>query len=87
LYASLSDKYAFLRDYVSNNNITVSGNIDTMDGALMLSEAANQLNISTANLTKVLYDTYNPGTIWLVFAVIGIITSLFLFVYNRIINH
>jgi dipeptide/tripeptide permease len=57
LYASLSDKYAFLRDYVSNNNITVSGNIDTMDGALMLSEAANQLNISTANLTKVLYDT------------------------------
>lgn len=87
LYGSLSDKYAFLRDYVTINKITVSGNIDTMDGALMLSEAAKQLNMSTANLTSVLYDAYHPGTIWLVFAGIGITTSLLLFIYNRIINH
>ena len=85
LYGKLSDKYAFLRDYVSINNIEVSDNIDSMDGAILLSETAACLNISTGNLTEILYDVYNPGTIWLVFASIGIITSVLLFIYNRII--
>lgn len=83
LYAGLSDKYAFLREYIITNNIEIQGNIHEMDGALLFNETVNKMGITNHELTQLLYNQYNPGSIWLVFAAIGLTTSILLFTYNK----
>ncbi len=48
----------------------------------VLQQAAEKLNISTAELQQILWDTYHPGKIWYVMAGVGIATFLGLLVYN-----
>ena len=83
LYGSLSDKYAFLKDYLVNNGHDSMERIITMDDAVLFSESCEKLNMTAGELNQVLYTTYEPGTIWLVFAGIGLMTGVLLFVYNR----
>lgn len=85
LYGRLSDKYAFLNDYIAENNIQLNGDISSMDGAQIFTQVQTQLNISAEELTLILFNQYNPGTIWIVFASIGIATSLLLIIYNKLL--
>lgn len=82
LYASLSNKYTFLKDYLSLKNIKIANAAELDDGQLY-QVALEKLNLSSSELDAILFNQYNPGSIWLVFASIGIVTSVLLFVYNR----
>lgn len=85
LYGKLSDKYAFLKDYVSREGIEKMEVVKDMDGAVLFNQTVDKLGISPVELTEILYQQYHPGNIWLVFSAIGVITSILLFFYNRFV--
>lgn len=85
LYGSLSDKYTMLRKYLVENGHYQLNEIAEMDDGVLFNASLDTLNLNAQELTKILYDTYQPGTIWLVFVAIGLCTSLLLFLYNKFI--
>lgn len=85
LYDSMSDKYIILKTELAERGFATLENMQNMDGALLFKEAMSHLNMSQNQLNQMLYSKYHPGSIWLVFAGIGIGTSLLLFLYNRFI--
>ena len=85
LYGSLSDKYSFLRDFLISNGYDTAENIKDMDDGLLFKQSLAKLDMTTLELNQLLYATYNPGTIWLIFGGIGIVTGVLLFLYNRFV--
>ena len=85
LYGKLSDKYAFLKDYIAREGIDKMEHIKDMDGAILFNQTVEKLGVSPEELTGILYSQYHPGNIWLVFSAIGIATSILLFLYNRLV--
>jgi proton-dependent oligopeptide transporter, POT family len=85
LYGSLSDKYAFLRDYITSKGLTINGDLATIDNAVLFNQVKEQLHLTSNELTQILYKNYHPGNIWTVFVAIGFATSILLFIYNRFI--
>lgn len=85
LYGSLSDKYTFLRDYLITNGYETLDKIKDMDDGLLFKQSLAKLDMTTTELNQLLYTTYNPGTIWLIFGGIGIVTGVLLFLYNRFV--
>lgn len=85
LYERFSDKYIFLKDYLLKNGIESAGNISKVDQGVLFNQTAEKLHLSAVELTNLLYAQYSPGNIWLIFASIGIGTSILLFLYNRFI--
>ena len=83
LYGQLSDKYAFLRQYLVQGGYEKADAIAGMDDGVLLKQSLEKLNMSNAELTSTLYDLYHPGNIWLIFGAIGFFTALCLFLYNR----
>ena len=83
LYDSMSDKYIFLKTELAERGFASLENMQHMDGALLFKEAMNHLGMNQNQLNQLLYTKYHPGNIWLVFAAIGVGTSLLLFLYNR----
>ncbi|PLX14005.1 MAG: MFS transporter [Marinilabiliales bacterium] len=82
LYASLSDKYIFLRDYLNVRDIKFSPEINN-DNGLLFKAAMENMEMTKEQLNTLLFAQYNPGTIWYVFAAIGAVTSILLFIYNK----
>jgi len=85
LYERFSDKYIFLKDYLISNGLATAENISGTDQGELFNQTAEKLHISAVELTNLLYTQYSPGNIWLIFAAIGLLTSVFLFLYNKII--
>lgn len=85
LYGNLSDKYTLLRTYLVENGHFQLNEIADMDDAILFKTSLETLNMDAPGLTQTLYNTYQPGTIWLVFSAIGLGTATLLFLYNRFI--
>lgn len=85
LYGRMADKYAFLREYLVQNTQMRMDEMQLLDDGELFQSALNQLNMTIQELNGVLYQTYHPGKMWLVFAAIGLLTALALFIYNRFI--
>lgn len=87
LYGSLSDKYQFLREYLVSSG---KGNMEALakvDNAVLFKQSQEMLDLSAGQLNQLLYETYHPGNIWLVFGGIGFLTAVLLYFYNkRVIN-
>jgi len=83
LYGSLSDKYSFLRDFLISNGHEKGDRIAAMDDAMLFQETLDSLGMTTLELNKMLYELYDPGQIWLIFAGIGLVTGVLLFIYSR----
>ncbi len=67
----------------NNNIITQKAGIKRDE---IMKQAAEKLHISTHDLQQILWDTYHPGKIWMVMALVGIITFLGLLIYNKTIG-
>ncbi len=85
LYGTLSDKYYFLRQYLVDNKYHSMEEITGLDDGILFQESLTKLNMEPDQLTGILYDTYHPGNIWLIFASIGLGTAILLFVYNKFV--
>jgi len=85
LYGSLSDKYYFLRQYLVDKGHNSMEEIASLDDGILFKESLTKLNMEADQLTGILYDTYHPGSIWLIFASIGLGTAILLFIYNKFV--
>lgn len=85
LYGSLSDKYTLLRTYLVETEHYQLKDIAEIDDAVLFNSSLETLNINAQELTQTLYNTYQPGTIWLVFVAIGLGTAALLLLYNRFV--
>ncbi len=82
LYSALADKYNFLTMYLNNRDISLPKEV-LSDNALYFKAATEKLALGKSELSNILFRQYFPGSIWLVFASIGVFTSVLLFVYNK----
>ena len=85
LYGSLSDKYTMLRKYLVENGHSQLKDIAEVDDGVLFKSSQETLNLNAQQLTQILYDTYQPGSIWLIFAAIGLGTGMLLFLYNKFV--
>ncbi len=85
LYGKLSDKYVFLRQYLTDHGYSSPGTLDELDDGVLFRQSMDQLNMTSGELSQLLYNTYAPGRIWLIFAAIGLLTASVLFLYNRLL--
>jgi len=83
VYELTSDKFSFLQKEVAERGLEISAALS--DRTAYLSEVAEQMNLSVADLTNYLWTTYNPSSFWVVVLAIGTFASFGLFLYDRIL--
>lgn len=85
LYSTMADKYNLLRDYLVTNEFAEAEVLRELDDGILFKQAMDQLGMDITQLNQVLYDAYNPGEIWFIFAGIGGFTGILLWLYNSYI--
>ena len=85
VYGKISDKTALLQKEVAARGIDLPAISDSFTQNEYFNQAATLMGMTNRELTNHLWNTYHPGNIWMVFAGIGLLTVLLLFVYERFI--
>ena len=67
---------------IDKNNHIITGLKPSIKRDEILTQAAEKLNMTTSHLQDLLWNTYHPGNIWMVMAIVGVITFIGLFLYN-----
>ena len=81
VYQRMSDKFTFLQNEVAERGLEISASIS--DRTAYLTQVAEQMNLTPAELTDYLWNTYNPSSFWYVMLALGAFASLGLFLYDR----
>jgi len=85
VYGSMSDKITLLQREVASRNLDIPEISATFTQNDFISRSAELMNMTQKELTVYLWDTYQPGNIWMVFAAIGFGTVVLLYLYDRIV--
>ncbi|HIE45736.1 MAG TPA: MFS transporter [Flavobacteriaceae bacterium] len=82
LYQAWSDKLSLLQTEMKNKGIEMPevGNDFSKNEYFAL--ASEKLNMTQVEMTKMIWETYNPNKIWYVIAAIGVVTTIALYIYN-----
>jgi len=81
VYQQMSDKVMFVQQFAAEKGLQIADGLSTN---AYFEEVARQTNLSPQELTNLLWDTYNPSRLWMVFLAIGLFATLALFVYDRV---
>lgn len=79
LYERMGEKAGLALAYMSD----VLKVQDLPERTMAFSTLTQMLGRSPAEVTRLLWDTYNPGQVWTPFAVAGLLAAAALFVFNR----
>lgn len=82
VYQSIADKTEILNKYLDSNNIVMPEGLSSNE---YFRQAAAKLNLSTHELTNLLWEQYSPDNIWMVILGVGLFSALCLYLYNRFI--
>ncbi|HXK81186.1 MAG TPA: MFS transporter [Bacteroidales bacterium] len=85
VYQKMSDKVSLLQFDLKSKGIIVPELSDSFTQNDLFAKASEVLNMDNAGITEYLWNTYNPGNIWMVFTGIGITTVVVLFLYDRFV--
>ena len=85
VYGKISDKTALLQKEVAARGLDLPAISENFTQNEYFNQAATLMGMTNRELTNHLWNTYHPGNIWMVFAGIGLLTVLLLFVYERFI--
>jgi dipeptide/tripeptide permease len=85
VYGKMSDKTYLLQQEVAARGLQIPGISESFTQNEYFAQAANLMGMSGRELTTFLWNTYQPGNIWIVFAGIGIGTAFLLFLYDKFI--
>jgi len=85
VYGSMSDKMTLLRQELNSKGMKLPEVSDQFTKTDFLNAASEKLNMSQAELTNYLWNSYHPENIWIVFTTIGVVTGIGLLLYNRFI--
>ncbi|MDR1556508.1 MAG: MFS transporter [Tannerellaceae bacterium] len=83
VYQSMSDKVAITRDFAASRGLSMPEGLSTN---AFFEEVARQVNLSPRELTRLLWETYEPSRLWMVLLAIGGIAACSLFIYDRVIS-
>ena len=86
VYGAMSDKITLVKKEFTQNNWNIPEFSDNFTKNDLIQLACDKLSYTELELTKYLWDTYHPQNIWYIFTGIGIITTLSLFIYDKIIK-
>jgi hypothetical protein len=85
VYGKISDKTTLLQKEVAARGLDLPAISENFTQNEYFTQAAGLMGMTNRELTNHLWNTYHPGNIWMVFAGIGLLTVLLLFVYDRFI--
>jgi dipeptide/tripeptide permease len=85
VYGKMSDKINLLQREVAARGLDLPEISEHFTQNDYLNQAAGLMGMTERELTNYLWNTYHPGNIWMVFAGIGLLTVMLLFVYDRFI--
>jgi dipeptide/tripeptide permease len=84
VYTRMSDKITILKAEVVSRGLSIPDISDTFTQNDYINRACELMGLNHQQLTDMLWNTYHPSNIWVVFSAIGIVTALFLFLYDRL---
>ncbi len=80
VYQVIADKGELLEKYLNTNNISLPQDLSSNEYFIL---AAQELNMTTHELTNLLWVEYSPFNIWIVILGVGLFSALCLFLYNK----
>jgi hypothetical protein len=83
VYQDVSDKVAITQRFVAEKGLSVPEGLSTN---AYFEEVARQLQLTPHELTRLLWDTYEPSRLWVILLAIGVAAAACLFVYDRVIS-
>ena len=83
VYQAMSDKVVITRDFATAKGLQIADGLSSNE---YFNEVASQMNMSSRELTDYLWNTCNPSGIWIVILSIGIVATVCLFIYDKIVN-
>lgn len=83
VYQSMSDKVALAERFAAEKGVQIADGLSSNEYFLQLAQSQN---LSENELTNLLWNTYNPSSIWLVILGIGLASTIALFIYDKVIN-
>jgi hypothetical protein len=84
VYTRMADKITILQTEVASRGLdipAISGSFTQND---YINRACELMGMNQIELTNMLWNTYHPSNIWVVFTGIGIATTIALFLYDRL---
>jgi len=85
VYQSMSDKISLLKLEVVKRGFEIPAINKNFTQNDYLKKAAELFHTNQHGLTLMLWDTYKPYRIWILFSAIGIVTIIALFFYNQFV--
>lgn len=84
-YEKVADKLYLLKAEVLKRGLTIPEIGEKFTKTDYFNEAARQMNMSQDQLTQLLWNSYHPQTIWILFSSIALSAVVLLFLYDRFI--
>ncbi len=84
-YEIMADKIFLLKKAVAEKGFDIPDISATFTQTDYVNRAQELFGMDSAQLTRFLWDTYNPSKVWMLFAAIAISASVLLFLYDRLI--
>jgi MFS family permease len=81
VYQRMSDKVTITERFANERGLQLANDLSTNT---YFEEVARQTNMTSQELTRFLWDTYNPSRLWMVIFAIGVAAALGLFVYDKL---
>ncbi len=86
VYEQISDKISLIYKDALAQNISLPKLSDTFTQTDLINEYLNKTGLTMSEMTKYLWNTYEPYNIMYVYASIGIFTAVGLFIYDKIVR-
>ncbi len=81
VYQYMSDKVTLVQRLANDRGLEIQPGLSSN---AYFEEVASQINMSTRELTDLLWNTYSPSQLWIVILSIGLAASVLLYFYDRI---
>ncbi len=75
-YGRFSDKFMFAKEYMIQHLNMDAGMVNGLEKLDVMPTLANALNTTEIEATRLLWNTYHPWTMWIIFAGIGLLATL-----------
>lgn len=82
VYGAMSDKAVLVKRALAERGFEVADGLTKNE---VFTKAAELMNMSEHDLTNYLWDTYNPSSIWIVIFGIGLLATIGLFIYDKLL--
>lgn len=84
-YEKMADKLYLLKQAVAEKGFDIPAISDSFTQTDYFTRAQELFGMNSQQLTRYLWDTYNPSKVWVLFTAIAVAASVLLYLYDRLI--